>query len=241
MGGGGGPIRYIPRPQQRGGLSGIRKAVARLGHFARPFAEGAVKTLLPIGLKKLKKVGSKTIKAGAELLKQVATGSRAGGGEPTSYGEGKTAYFPLINRARGQTTTISTRRDLRKSKTKGGKRRKKRATSTLARRIGAAKKRSGGKKKRAGKKRRKVAGKRKQKSIGGRKKQKSASGGKRRAVGGGKKKSVGGKKKSVGGKKKRAAGRKKQKNASGEKKKSVSGGKNKRAQKKKSKFFSVFD
>ena len=92
-------------------------------------------------------MGSKTIKAGAELSKQVATGSRAGGGEPTSYGEGKTAYFPFINKPRGQTTTISTRRDLRKSKTKSGKRRKKRATSTLARRIGAAKKTLGRQKK----------------------------------------------------------------------------------------------
>ena len=54
---GGGAIRYIPRPRtafQRGGIGGFRKAVARLGHFARPFAEGLVRSALPIGVKTVK-------------------------------------------------------------------------------------------------------------------------------------------------------------------------------------------
>ena len=125
---GGGPIHYIPRPRaasQRGGIGSFRKAVARLGHFARPFAEGLARTVLPIGVKKLKKVGAQSIKAGANLLKKALVN---GNKDSVSGGQINTAYptyFPLINQSHTAKQAIPIQARRRKSKLKKGGRKKK--------------------------------------------------------------------------------------------------------------------
>ena len=136
-------MRLLPRPRRSQRGTGIRSAVASLGRFARPFVEGAVRSILPSGFQRLKKagisrlksVGSKAIKAGSEMLKEAAVSKLKGGALVSGFGSGDTNYYPFISKGRSTGDAISPSHSLAKRKTrkrkkttnvlKGGKKKKK--------------------------------------------------------------------------------------------------------------------
>ena len=189
----GGTIHFLPRPRQNQRGLGLRKTVASIGRFARPFLKGVVKELLPLGLNRLKNMGSNAIRLGGEMLNQAAATSKGGGRLVSGLGDGSTNYYPFINKDHAPSTVIPAShpapatRKARKKK-KGG--RKKSAI------VGGRKR---GNKKGGAKARKTTAGGRRRKKVGGRRKRRKKVGGRVKKTGGRGKKTGGRRKRRVGG------------------------------------------
>ena len=215
----GGTIHFLPRPRQNQRGLGLRKTVASIGRFARPFLKGVVKELLPLGLNRLKNMGSNAIRLGGEMLNQAAATSKGGGRLVSGLGDGSTNYYPFINKDHSPSTVIP-------------------ASHPAPATRKARKKKKGGRKKSAI-----VGGRKRGNKKGGAKARKTTAGGRRRKKVGGRRKKVGGRSKKTGGRAKKTGGRRKRRVGGGSSKKR--GGANKcggrRKKGGKNKPFSVFN
>ena len=196
-----GQIHFLPRPRRNQRGLGIRKTVASIGRFAKPFLKGVVKELLPLGLNSLKNMGSNAIRLGGEMLNQAAAASKGGGRLVSGLGDGSTNYYPFINKDHAPSTAIP-------------------ASQAAPSRRKARKKKKGGRKKSAI-----VGGRKRRKKKGGAKARKTTAGGRRKKAGGRRKK-VGGRRKKAGGRRKKVGGRAKK--TGGRKKRRVGGGASKK-------------
>ena len=181
----GGTIHFLPRPRQNQRGLGLRKTVASIGRFARPFLKGVVKELLPLGLNRLKNMGSNAIRLGGEMLNQAAATSKGGGRLVSGLGDGSTNYYPFINKDHSPSTVIP-------------------ASHPAPATRKARKKKKGGRKKSAI-----VGGRKRGNKKGGAKARKTTAGGRRRKKVGGRRKKVGGRSKKTGGRAKKTGGRRK--------------------------------
>ena len=193
-------LRLLPRPRmvQRG--NGLRGAIKKIGHYARPVLNTLAKTLLPLGVKQLQRVGSNFVKRGADILTRAV--EKKNGLDKT----GGRLFFPLIQEQSSKGNTSSLPENIKKRKKRktkaeilnGGKKggRKKRKTKTKGKKIGGKRKKK--KKTKALKRKAKKGGKKK-----GGKKKTAVKGGKKGAKKGGKKGAKKGGKKKAGGKKRR--------------------------------------
>ena len=194
----GGTIHFLPRPRQNQRGLGLRKTVASIGRFARPFLKGVVKELLPLGLNRLKNMGSNAIRLGGEMLNQAAATSKGGGRLVSGLGDGSTNYYPFINKDHSPSTVIP-------------------ASHPAPATRKARKKKKGGRKKSAI-----VGGRKRGNKKGGAKARKTTAGGRRRKKVGGRRKKVGGRSKKTGGRAKKTGGRAKK--TGGRRKRRVGGG-----------------
>ena len=205
----GGTIHFLPRPRQNQRGLGLRKTVASIGRFARPFLKGVVKELLPLGLNRLKNMGSNAIRLGGEMLNQAAATSKGGGRLVSGLGDGSTNYYPFINKDHSPSTVIP-------------------ASHPAPATRKARKKKKGGRKKSAI-----VGGRKRGNKKGGAKARKTTAGGRRRKKVGGRRKKVGGRSKKTGGRGKKTGGRAKKtggraKKTGGRRKRRVGGGSSKK-------------
>ena len=91
-------IRLLPRPRlvQRG--HGIRGTMKKIGHFARPVLNNLARTILPMGTKQLRRIGSNYIKKGADLLTQAIE-------KKNNIKTGGRLFFPLIQQKQSNAST----------------------------------------------------------------------------------------------------------------------------------------